>query len=172
MQLCDRHIVTFRRFSTMDLNFGATFDSFQNFEAALSRYEDSHYVVFVRSACIKLKYSRRSKITQEIVDRFKFKRLKYVCKFYGKPKPRGENIRKTSSYKCDCEAYFILNFIKDKNELTIQQMNAEHINHVLSESNYMSLPRQRRACLEDSRDYLKEVLAVNPNNRLLQSQVN
>lgn len=97
----------------MSLEIVKTFNSLQLLDNAILKYEQEVFANFIKQSTLKLKINEKSNITQEIVDKFKYARIYYKCKYSGNQKKKIKiNLRKTFSYKDNCEAYISVNYKK------------------------------------------------------------
>lgn len=112
--------------------------------------------------------------TIQTVERYKYRSIIYKCKYAGKP-DEVERVRNTKSYRQGCESTLIVSYLKcgpmGLHHLKIKEFVTDH-NHECTEDAYKSLPRQRNKAVEESSEFLKGVIDLNPNFRALQTTVN
>lgn len=84
-------------------------------------------------------------------------------------------VQYTSTYKCNCSFFIQVVCEKKQNDtfvLRIIAMDDNHLNHDPTEIAYKSLPRQRRATLNNAYDLIVTTANPNANARLVQNQRN
>lgn len=149
------------------------FNSYVEFEEALSKYNDEKYIVTWRNKAVKLINTEKLPVTEAEIENFRYKSMVYYCKFSGVPKGnRNTGIRETSSFKQGCPFYLSISFKKNKKAsyLQITTLTEMH-NHDLSAENYHSLSRQRTKAIKNSSEYLKMAMGTKSKMSLLQAQV-
>lgn len=149
------------------------FDSYDDFCSAFRVSEKKYYTNFVVASSQKLKID--GIFTADIVEKFKYRRIVYKCKYHGEPKANDARQRDTKTYKRGCQAYFAVSYKKcdfDRRfRLIITEFHIEH-NHLLSKENFDSLPRQRNEKLQKHGAFVKQAAEIKSNNRLLQLKIN
>lgn len=158
----------------MALYKGATYTDLDDFYIAKAQYEDLKFVNWSIGCSKLLKKRGRQPFSDEFIGKFKYRSISFVCKFSGKPRCTGRNVRQTSSYKQECPAKMFVKLVQMNGRyvLEVAELDEDHDNHVLSKNNYATIPNQRRKALKKNEAYLKATLPTKPNARLLQTQVN
>lgn len=133
------------------------FDSYDDFCSAFRVSEKKYSTNFVVASSQKLKID--GIFTADIVEKFKYRRIVYKCKYHGEPKANDARQRDTKTYKRGCQAYFAVSYKKcdfDRRfRLIITEFHIEH-NHLLSKENFDSLPRQRNEKLQKHGAFVKQ----------------
>lgn len=152
----------------MNFYVGAQFPSFEEFESRLEQYQDQVFANYVIDSSAILA-PNGDKITSEVVERFKYKRLYYICKMGGSRKEQASYARRISTYKRKCPSKFSVSFKETANGFALQILSLvlSH-NHELKANLYRAMPKQRRKVIEDARPLLDRVLNTKPDYKLLQ----
>lgn len=150
---------------------GARFKSLNEFKEGLKQYEAENFVNFGVESSLKLTQSET--FSEEIVNTFCYKRLKYECKFAGSVRNRSNGIRSSSSFRSGCLAFISVSFKKrfDQYRLEIIDIYDQH-NHPVAEEIFKNMPKQRQQIVSENGEYISNVLSVKANYRMVQTQIN
>lgn len=151
---------------------GAQFNSFEEFKLAKEAFEIENNASFVVKNSELLNASE--KYSAQDVLNLKYKRIAYECKFGGVARPRGTGIRQTATFKKNCPAKINVNTVVENERcfIIITNLVSDHQYHKCDSTEFGLLPSQRRKVIEKNADYVKEVLAVDGDKKLIQNQLN
>lgn len=93
-----------------EIKRGARFISIINFKEALKKIEVAQCVIFVVASSVKL--IKSPNLSEEDVNKFVYKRVKYECKFCGTVRDRSNGIRASSSFRTGCVAFITVLYNK------------------------------------------------------------
>lgn len=152
----------------MNIFVGAQFASFEDFETKFEQYQDTVFANFTIESSTLLAEDGDS-ITAEVVERFKYKKLFYICKMGGTRKEKVSYVRKSSTYKKQCPSKLrvTLKAIENGYVLQVHAFTPNH-NHDLTEKLYRAMPKQRRKVLSNAKPFLDRVMNIKPDYKLLQ----
>ena len=120
------------------------------------QYEDENFIT------VRIRDSR--KMTLDGVDREAFpkKMVKYVCRNFGVPQPRGKNVRPNQSYsQLGCPFEFTITYTKQIGQYVVTNMTNMHRNHEISEMAY-KLDRKKRKLSREEEDIFVNAELVSP----------
>lgn len=154
-----------------NFELNSEFDSYASFLRALKIFENQTLANYSVTSSKKL--VRSNKISQEIIDRFIYANIYYKCKFAGEAGGGGTK-RKTASYKKDCSAEFVIQFVNANGRqfLRVTQITLNHKNHELTRMNYLALPKQRRESIDRNSMFVDTALKVKPGIKHVQVAIN
>lgn len=152
----------------MNFYVGAQFASFEEFQSRLDEYSDSVFANYVVESS-NLLTENGDTITREVVERFKYKRLYYICKMGGSRKEKEVYLRRSSTYKQKCPSKMTVAFKETTTGFVLQVLSfiANH-NHALKANLYRAMPKQRQKVIENAKPLLDRVLNTKPDYKLLQ----
>ena len=96
---------------------------------------------------------------QELIDKLVYKDITFTCVHYGAySKQRGDNVRKCTSIKINCEFRIYIKYDAYKKELVVKSFAKEH-NHSIGKDLY-DMYFQNRALNDTDYDQIKELLKL------------
>lgn len=126
--LSEHTLLFFTIVRKMVFQVGSSFNSFDEFTAALNAYERVSFANYFKRTGPPLKIDTKYGISQETCKQFVYERLYLRCKYDGEPKQHRsvKNLRQTSSYKNKCESRINLKYDRKARKLTITELKNEH----------------------------------------------
>ncbi|XP_065324384.1 uncharacterized protein LOC135931303 isoform X3 [Gordionus sp. m RMFG-2023] len=147
------------------LDFGASFNSFEELKTAISNYErkvNANYNIH-RSDALK-------NCTEQMKNQYIYKRICYICKQGGIFKTKGKGLRNSKSLRQNCTSNFVVKLIKrGTNQLVVTRFHDTH-NHELDSNLFKRLFKQRK--LNDKeKEYIIAGLKYDGNISKIQSDI-
>ncbi|VDL92797.1 unnamed protein product [Schistocephalus solidus] len=131
------------------------FGSFEEFESTLKNLEKETGMLFIRSGSFKIKTSPSE------AERFRYYRMRYVCKHGGTSRASWHLTNGRRTYKCGCNSYFEVLLRPKGFEITKYNMQHSHLTSKPLASHY---PENRRLTREEE-CLFKDLILDNTDNK-------
>ncbi|XP_065323539.1 uncharacterized protein LOC135930651 [Gordionus sp. m RMFG-2023] len=128
-------------YKSKKIEVGAQFESFNDLQEAIDKYENLVFTNYHIATCTKL-----GNFDENIIQTIQYKYIRYVCIHGGRHiKSRGKGKRLTQTLQLNFPNSFSVKhiIIGDLHRLEVSKMNSGH-NHDLDYNLFMRLPKQRK----------------------------
>lgn len=156
------------------IQIGDEFTSYEELQKVRVEHEHATNTQLIVAHSKLLKESRRTGATAEEVENLRYKELNWTCKYAGELTSTATQ-KQTATYKCGCTYKTIIrSHVNTQNQrcLRVTDMISEHKNHTPTAETFMSLPRQRRATIEEAPEFLQNATAVRGTAQMVKSVLN
>ncbi|KAM9314821.1 uncharacterized protein KZ484_024514 [Pholidichthys leucotaenia] len=155
-----------------DLHVGESFSSFDELETAIKEYEQHKLTNFYKRSSRTIEaYKKRLRSDKTFSDQLKFAEVNYACIYGGKNfKSHVSGKRPNhSTFQQKCPALIKVGLSTDGSQLVIKKLIEDH-NHLISETTYKHLPKQR--CVDGTvRREVNKILQVKASKKLIQEDI-
>ena len=126
-----------------DLKIGKCFNSYQDVDDFIKKYQDENFVVLWKKDCKKIETAQKAQPDRKFEERLVYLNIKFACVHNGRIKSESTGHRSTRTYKTGCGFEFNLRATEDGQALMITKIKSAH-NHECTEEEYRSHHRIRK----------------------------